>query len=390
MTKSSGKRDQGLGVSVYRDCGALAKATRDLPHTASHKLILDTGYVRSSGQRFLHKSPFARQFHSRKPYEEPRSYSDGEAEYRAKNEARFGNIYEEQEPGYDQPEEPDFDELNDLDDPEDVRNPHDNTTKDEHLGKTPWFWICQMDTTPGYFATPWTDSFSLPVCFGAIATILQAISELTGSAQPTYIKLDSFSRSLNWMREGESTFPPYAINARHGTIISGDYKAVHIPGFHAPLFPLELLNDYGYQVDRSQPSNTATTRARLAELMALDSWLSHCGRQPEISGDSGNSSITDLQHTMPALVQRMMDSFEFEFANLDRTAVDGGFQIVKEVAQNLLGTLSGNIEGLSPAETTFALVAMLRAAKMALCVVQGTDTSDLREILMNDVQVHLV
>jgi hypothetical protein len=228
------------------------------------------------------------------------------------------------------------------------------------------------------------------MCFGAIEVILQALGELTDSTQPTYIPSGSYTRSLAWMRQGKSTFPPYAINAPHGTIISGSYRTTPFCGFRAPLFPIELLVSYQHQVDRNLPFHIANIRDRLAELMALDSWLSYCGRQPEISGGNIHPGVGDLNQTMSTLVQRTMDSFSLEFENLEHTAVDGGLAIVEQTAGNLLDTLGWRVEGLSPPEKLFALVAMLRAAKMALCVTQGTDTSDLKDILSKDVQVYPV
>lgn len=266
-------------------------------------------------------------------------------------------------------------------------------------GEMNWFWVCQIDVIPGYLATPWRTKFSTELCVGAITVILEAIGMLTELSQPVYLESPCHPRGLDWMRNGLSTFPPYGVGANHhhGTVISGCYNTRYFPGFRAPLFQIELLHHYGFQVDRRQPSDAASLRARLTELMALDSWLSYCGRQPEICGRGPTSDLSmsvvgvgDLLFTMPKLIERTMASFEFEFTNLERTAIDGGQQIVQQITGNLLDTLGWKVEGLSPAEKLFALVAMLRAAKMALCIVQGTDTSSLRDILLNDVQVHLV
>ncbi|KAJ6164777.1 hypothetical protein N7470_003449 [Penicillium chermesinum] len=252
---------------------------------------------------------------------------------------------------------------------------------------------------PGYLATPWTSRFSTQTCIGAITVILEAIGALTEFSQPTYLDLPCHPRGLDWMSSGLSTFPPYGISANHhhGTVISGAYSTTYFPGFQAPLFQIELLRHYGYQVNRNQHSDAANLRARLTELMALDSWLSYCGRQPEICGRGpGQEMIVpaagagDLLYTMPSLVERTMNSFTFEFANLERTSIDGGLQLVQQISNNLLDTLGWRVEGLTPTEKLFALVAMLRAAKMALCIAQGTDTSILRDILLNDVQVHLI
>lgn len=266
-------------------------------------------------------------------------------------------------------------------------------------GEMNWFWACQIDVIPGYLATPWTAKFSTNVCIGAITVIIEALGLLTDFSQPVYIDSAYHARGLAWMRRGRSTFPPYGISAihHHGTVISGTYSTNHFPGFRAPLFPIELIRHYGFQVDRHLPSDATNLRARLTELMALDAWLSYCGRQPEICGYPQVQytsvpvlGVGDLLYTMPTLVQRTMGSFTLEFANLERTALEGGQQIAQQIAENLLNTLGWKVEGLAPAEKLFALVAMLRTAKMALCIAQGTDTSALRDILLNNVQVHLI
>jgi hypothetical protein len=262
-----------------------------------------------------------------------------------------------------------------------------------------WFWVCQIDVVPGYVATPWTSQFSTEFCVGAITVILEAIGILTDYSQPVYLDKYCHPRGLDWMKSNLSTFPPYGVSANHhhGTVISGCYSTAFFSAFRAPLFQIELLRHYGFQVDRHQPSDAANLRSRLTELMAIDSWLSYCGRQPEICGHGPPSDpnivvvgVGDLLYTMPKLIERTMESFKFEFENLERTAIDGGQQIVQQIAENLLDTLGWKVEGLSPAEKLFALVAMLRASKMALSIVQGSDTSILRDILLNDVQVHLV
>ena len=38
-----------------------------------------------------------------------------------------------------------------------------------------WYWVCQMDTMPGYWATPWKNDFDQKVCIGAIAVILEGV-----------------------------------------------------------------------------------------------------------------------------------------------------------------------------------------------------------------------
>lgn len=298
--------------------------------------------------------------------------------------------------GYSHFDEVDVEELDD-ESLESINGFSSTTTKS--IGDINWFWACQMDVLPGYVATPWAQRFSTQICMGAITVAIEAIGLLTHQQQPVYLDLPSHPRGLDWMSSGLSTFPPYGISANHhhGTVISGAYSTRYFPGFRAPLFQIELLRHYGYQVDRGQHSDAANLRARLTELMALDSWLSYCGRQPEICGRRLSQDTIvpaagsgDLLYNMPTIVERTMRSFTFEFANLERSSIDGGHQIVQQIAGNLLDTLGWKVEGLTPAEKLFSLVALLRTSKMALCIAQGTDTSALRDILLNDVQVHLI
>lgn len=94
---------------------------------------------------------------------------------------------------------------------------------------------------------------------------------------------------------------------------------------------------------------------------------------------------------MPTRVEWVMTNLKYEFESLEHSALDGGQQRIHKVAEILLDHLRlESEENLSPAGSLFALVAMLRASKMTFCIAQGTDTSLLRDILLNDVQVHLV
>ncbi|MCJ1261110.1 hypothetical protein MMC22_000974 [Lobaria immixta] len=252
-------------------------------------------------------------------------------------------------------------------------------------GAVNWFWICQVDIIPGYFATPWKGCFSEAVCIGAISTILKSLDALIEGSTRRYLD-KTHRRCQDWIRAGNSTYPSYALNAKGGVVVSGLYKPVPFAGFPSPLPPIELLHSYDHQVRRGvrhqyqQPSAIVDD---LAELMGLDTWLSFCGRAPPISFGPSN-----LLRTLPALAQLILSDFEFEFANLDRTtSTDGGFQLIQTVAESLTAALTE--QNLSDPERLFALVAFLRAAKTALCVVRGSDTAKLRDVLEHDVQVYL-
>lgn len=117
--------------------------------------------------------------------------------------------------------------------------------------------------------------------------------------------------------------------------------------------------------------------------MLLDSWLSICGRTPEIV-----NGRTDLLSVTPSLVERIMDRYLDDFADMELSANEGGWQMIQEVAANLLDELSD--EKLSEAEQIFVLVAILRTVKTASCLIMGSNTGHLEDILASDIQAYLV
>lgn len=249
-------------------------------------------------------------------------------------------------------------------------------------GVMKWLWICQADVLPGYFASPWHNHFSSETCLGAIVTVLEALEYYTDRSNLRYI--DSLPWCEHWLYQGKTTFPSYAINAMGGIIIPTEDELVNFECFNSPMPAIQLLRSYHQQIDRfSYQGTNDIVIDRLTELMALDSWLSFCGRQPEIYDGRNN-----LLHSMPMLIQKIMTNFEYEFSNLDCTSADGGHQIVKELAGVIAHTLEK--EMLSEEEQLFTVVAMLRAAKMALCCLNGPNTVKLRDIFIHDVQVYLV
>lgn len=251
-------------------------------------------------------------------------------------------------------------------------------------GAVNWLWICQADTIPGYFATPWKGIFSEATCIGAISTVLHGLNALTDS--PTFRYVEKQRRYQDWIYAGNVTYPSYALNAKGGVVVSGLYKPVPFAGFPDHLPAIELLHSYDHQVRRGvchQQQQPSAIVEDLAELAGLDTWLSLCGRTPPIYDGASN-----LLHTLPALAQCILSDFEFEFANLDRTtSTDGRFQLIQIVAESLTAALTE--QKLSEPERLFAKVAFLRAAKTALCVVRGGDTAKMRDVLEQDIQVYL-
>ncbi|KAJ9503171.1 hypothetical protein H2202_001325 [Exophiala xenobiotica] len=262
--------------------------------------------------------------------------------------------------------------------------PDETADSTESLGQgmINWFWISQADVLPGYFATPWHNRFSESTCSGAIMTMLVALEDLTENSTLRYV--DRQAHCEEWVYQGKSTHPSYAINAMGGVIVSGAYTRVQFHCFTTRIPPIELLRSSEYQLNRATLERGSSSVVELlGELMGLDSWLSFCGRLPEIYNGRSN-----LIRSMPALVQKIMVDFEYEFSNLERTPTEGGLQFIRPLAQLILHTLEK--EMLSEGEQLFAIVAVVRAAKMALCIVHGPSTVKLRDILVHDVQVYLV
>ncbi|KAL9055234.1 MAG: hypothetical protein Q9206_003219 [Seirophora lacunosa] len=247
-------------------------------------------------------------------------------------------------------------------------------------GQVSWFWVSQADVLPGYFATPWKSMFSEATCNGAIAVILKTVEGFTSKSSLRYVA--SHEECKDWLRLGKTTYPSYAHEAKGGVVVAGVYERVRFEAFGSTVASLRLLKSYDFQVGGSYQSSTQAVVDSIAELMSLDSWLSICGRTGEISdGPSG------LLQSAPTLMQRVMKDFDLEFSSVERASRSGGLRMIKTMSESLLQFLEE--QNLSKAERLFALVALLRTAKMALCIARGVDTAKLRDVLIHDVQVYM-
>ncbi|KAI4152782.1 MAG: hypothetical protein LQ341_000647 [Variospora aurantia] len=247
-------------------------------------------------------------------------------------------------------------------------------------GQVSWFWVSQADVLPGYFATPWKSMFSEATCLGAISVSLKTIERLTTNSSLRYVA--SHDECKDWLRLGKTTYPSYAHAANGGIVVAGVYEPVKFEGFDSAVAPLRMLKSYDFQTGRSYQTNPQAVVECIAELMSLDSWLSICGRTREIIGGPSR-----LLQSLPTLIQRMMKDFDLEFSRVDRAPSDGGLRIIKTISGSLLQFLQE--QDLSKAERLFALVALLRTAKMALGMARGSDTTNLRDVLVHDVQVYM-
>ena len=243
-----------------------------------------------------------------------------------------------------------------------------------------WFWLCQADIIPGYWATPWKYLVSEAVCLGGISVVLKVLEQFTNPTSLKYVK--PRLSCLGWIRAGKTTYPSFAHNSKGGVVVSGAYEPVKFAAFDQVISAIELLYSYEYQVDRSPLRTTQSVTDSLGELMGLDSWLSMAGRLSEIT-----QGPSDLLRTLPFLIQRIMTEFHLEFLSLDRTSNDGGLQIIQTIAEALLQTFRD--QNFSVAEQLFASVALLRTAKVGLSIVRGPDTSKLEDVLRHDVQVYM-
>ena len=247
-------------------------------------------------------------------------------------------------------------------------------------GEIKWLWICQADVLPGYLATPWKATFSEADCIGAIAVLLNALSKLASPSSVKYVALQGYCQA--WIDAGKSTYPSYAHNANGGVVATGYYELVDSRSFASQIPVIELLHSYQHQVNHTYFHSTQSVRENLGELVGLDSWLSICGRMPEIS-----EGPTNLLRTLPSFIQKMMLEFQLEFLSRDGTSHGGSLRIMQTITGSLIDCFTDH--HLSTAEQLFTSVAMLRTAKLALCVARGMDTSQLRDVLLHDVQVYM-
>ena len=266
-----------------------------------------------------------------------------------------------------------------------MKQAHDVAT----YGKLNYYWLSQIDVLPGIWATPWQSKFDFPAVRGAVTVILEALlayldeDGLTYSVEP-YLDVEQGDGALNqWIYDGGVTFPAYALEAKGGVVPTGVYKAVKSDSFTSAIPALDLLFSYEYQVDRHPDRGVAESRRRLIELMRIDGWLSLVGRLDEIA-----HSPNDLLQQTSVLVDMLMDEFIVDFNHIDRSAHNGGLQDIQALAENVMDFFVD--EELTPAEQCYVLVACLRAVKVAMSVLLGADTSMLREVLVKDVQAHLV
>jgi hypothetical protein len=260
-----------------------------------------------------------------------------------------------------------------------------------HLTRVDLFWLCQMNIFQGFWATPWHDNESMPLqsaLVGAVTVILEALLGFLDETSLIYtndrpLSFLSFQNTAEWMFRGSTTYPAYALNARGGVIAEGIYPGVRIPAFRTVIPAVELLYSYEWQVSPDLRDPVRFCEEQNVELMRLDTWLSYVGRTQEIS--AGRNKL--LKQTA-ALIVLVVGEFEIDFQNIDLSASEGGLQDIQGLAANVMDFLAD--EELSDAEQLYILIALLRTVKVCQCVLAGPKTREMRDILLQDVQAHLV
>ncbi|WAO94569.1 Hypothetical protein NCS54_01215800 [Fusarium falciforme] len=254
------------------------------------------------------------------------------------------------------------------------------------LDRMDMYWFCQVDIYQGFWATPWASVAPLQTSLvGAITVILEALlGFLEEKASLIYCDPSLFYyQTQGWISRGRTSYPAYASNARGGVIAQGAYKGVHVPAFQCTIPALELLYSYDWQVSSYLHDQELHCEEQNIELMRIDAWLSYVGRTDMIS-----RGPRDLLNGAPALVQLLQTEFEVDFMNIDLSAKEGGHQDIQGLADNVMDFLTD--EELNEAEQLYILVALLRTVKVCQCVLAGSSTAEIHEILLKDVQAHLV
>ncbi|KAI1047411.1 hypothetical protein LB505_011710 [Fusarium chuoi] len=253
------------------------------------------------------------------------------------------------------------------------------------LNRMDMYWFCQVDIYQGFWATPWRSDAPIDTSLvGAVTVILEALlGFLEENVSLVYCRPIRFHTTRDWITYGGISYPAYASNARGGVIARGSYTGVRVPAFQYTVPALELLYSYEWQVSSYLHDQERYCEDLNIELMRIDAWLSYVGRTERIA-----NGPTDLLKGAPALVQLLQADFEVDFMNIDLSAKEGGHQDIQGLADNVMDFLTD--EELDEAEQLYILVALLRAVKVCQCVLAGSNTREMEEILMKDVQAHLV
>ncbi|KAH0526653.1 hypothetical protein TsFJ059_009950 [Trichoderma semiorbis] len=271
-----------------------------------------------------------------------------------------------------------------------------------------FYWASQIDIELGCWATPWGLGL-YKTCIDALGMMvdisLAGLSQTARLAQPkanrpavgnNEIIYAEFPGALIlgglWLhlREGEQTWPPYAINGRGGVRGLATHSLVGHSAFRDDerLPQLTLLNSVHRARMSTAERSTASQildRGRILELASIDFWLSYAAATNSIS--KGKS---DLIINTPAIVEEIWLKFFHEIMSTRRELWNpgGGDMHIRKLANSISDFLSDFLG--SPAEIYFVWVAFLRAIKVMECVADGPRTSSALGMFENDILVYLV
>ncbi|KAK4443618.1 hypothetical protein QBC34DRAFT_416673 [Podospora aff. communis PSN243] len=288
-----------------------------------------------------------------------------------------------------------------------------------------FFWASQLDIQLGYWATPWSYGMYSSCCRALPMMADMALEGLKRTARKAQSKKTAKSKTQPgkeapppaaaeikeiihvdfhssvvlddlWvrLRNGDHTWPPYAINARGGGL------ADMVPVSSAPLITFSAFADEGEKLPpltllRSVHDARLTASAagkpktllrdRILELACIDLWLAHAAVTESI--DEGERNLVS---NAAAVVEEIW--LEFGYAIMDtrdeQWSRDGGDWAVRRLAKRICEHLSEELS--SPAEVYFAWVAFLRAVKVLECINDGPDRWRALSSFEDDLLVYMV
>ncbi|KAL9025842.1 MAG: hypothetical protein Q9196_005401 [Gyalolechia fulgens] len=272
-----------------------------------------------------------------------------------------------------------------------------------------FFWACQIDVELGPWASPWAESTyretqeALEMMIevemaGLVITTKQARMqnqvkkyELAVESGIEYVQFpDDPTLKELWsnLRDGSHTWPPYALNARGGSIDPTPHKLVQLSVFPEgevvpPLLLLRSVQEALAQETRS--ADPSLMRDRNLELASIDYWLSHAATCPSIGASRSN-----LLLTIAGIVEEIWTTYGRDIMDIreHQWNREGGDSEIQSLARRMSAFLESHFPE-SPAEQFFIWVALLRATKVMQCIRDGPCTVGAQKLFDDDILVYL-
>jgi hypothetical protein len=267
-----------------------------------------------------------------------------------------------------------------------------------------FYWASQLDVEHGYWATPWPDLY-YDGCRESLATMIEVAfaglrrcielqdphlsssTQLNHEFRHTKLRDEIVLADLwNKLRKGGHTWPPYAINARGGTLDPHPHQIIkfavfeHEDDFLPPIFMLRPIRE-ACETEREGFAHTISQDETI-EIAYLDYWLSWAAKTASIA----SGSLNVLKYA-PAIVEDMYNLFMMHGRDIRYSQREEGDEKIRSVAFSISRSLSEVQHTL--AEEYFIWVAFLRTVKVVRRIVQGTDTDHVQKILQEDTLVYL-